>query len=203
MEKFEFNKIIDFGKIIEVSDNLVILKTDDMGYSLDIGHYEGKIYIKKEEYNDFSDLKVGEECVIFHYSDRDGMNIIHGVMNKNKHDNAVRDSQRLPKGWIHEPYYTIEETHGIIRNIDFDNRGWRVIKILFDLEHYITVREKEDCIRTLNFNLGENVVIIKKVIFLPNGKRKEEKQLWNKKAYLAYIEDYNERKKEEEYQNSL
>ena len=201
MKTLKFDKIVDFGKIVKLIENMVIVRIDVMSSSLGGRHFDGIKQLSKGEYNDFSDLKNGEECAIFQYLDFLGLSTIHGITNKNKYDNAIRESQQLPKGWKHEPYYTVEETHGFIRSIEHSNDDYIVIKILIDVEHSITISTKDYELYSLNFDLGENVVIIKKTIFLPNGEQKEEKQVWNKKTYLAYIESNNERKKKEEDQN--
>ena len=204
MKTLKFDKDVIFGNIIEVYNNLVLAELDDRTFAFDDEPVRLKRHIDKEEYDNFSDLKVGEECAVFYYSGFLWKTYapITGIMSKNKYDNAIRDSQRLPKGWIHEPYYTVEETHGFIRSIERNKKGFLKIKILIDVEHSITISEEDYDISNITGDLGENVVIIEKTVILPNGKQKSYKpELWNKEKYLTYVENWNERKKKEEDQN--
>ena len=108
---------IKYGKITKKSNDRI----EVFNYSKD-GPYDFtnfSIFKGNIQDSDFDSLKEGQEIAILYYT----YNNVHnngelfscmGICDKNQYDNPIRDSQKLPKGWIHEPYYTISIRRGTL-----------------------------------------------------------------------------------------
>ena len=102
---------IKFGRIVKILNNYIIINFE--------GDVNNTTIDSNEVYPTLPNLKEGQEIVLFEYCidtlhepfDR---NIhIFGISDKREYDNSVRDSQKLPKGWKHEPYYIISDKRGV------------------------------------------------------------------------------------------
>ena len=113
-------KHTQYGEITGIGDGYIYTSFDD---DIIIGSTHA---ITKDEYIDFSSLKVGQKIMAtcYMYSFGSGLgygrSAVLGIWDKNEYENPIRDSQMLPKGWKHEPYYTVSIRRGTLK-YDF---GW-------------------------------------------------------------------------------
>ena len=110
-------KYVCHGRITNIQDTKIEIYIYGI-YGFNDGHsYFRDIDIDPNKYN----LKEGQEVIFLDYGVRfecidyltsNPLISIIGICDKKTYENAVRDSQKLPKGWLHEPYYTIDVNRG-------------------------------------------------------------------------------------------
>ena len=117
-------------------------------------------------WDDFSDLYTGEEIYILEYID--SPRLIYGFVDRKKYENPIRESQKLPKGWIREPYMGFITIQG---KLEFDdttfedeihicsNDGKKYTLAMYDFNNF------ED----FKFVNGDEVVITSNGIIYPDG----------------------------------
>ena len=134
-----------------------------------------------------SNLYVGEEIAVIHHvwhTPFDSQFVIEGIIDKNRYDNTVRDSQKIPKGWICEPKVEYVEDFGIMANdttkesafgsLQFGFRPNNDPKKLYSVGDYCLIG---------NFTNGEEAVAQTYYITKPNGETTTVKQIISKKKY--------------------
>ena len=104
-------KYTQYGRITKIDDEYI-----HAGMVDEI--MDGHMYMfKKDEYIDSSNLYEGQEIVESCYvckTDAFSDSVI-GICGKKEYENPIRDSQMLPKGWKHEPYYTVSVKRGTLK----------------------------------------------------------------------------------------
>ena len=186
MIKFGFEHTIKYKKILEIKEKEIDL-SDENGINS---------FITKECVYD-SNLYEGEEVVVLSYkwSTPEGYISfdLDGIMNKSRYDNAVRDSQKLPKGWIREPSFEVSEDIGTIKAFT-DSIGAR--EKLFQSYNNPNVKYSFEEVLGLNKMVdGEDIVILTYTLNYPNGQTKSMKEAFTLPYYERICTDPYKRNK--------
>ena len=183
-EKFEFT--IEYGKITNKSMFYSLKEADVKYYDPDKMMFCDK-HIPGTHYNDFSDLNIDDDVVILTYTytwPDTRKTIIYGLIDRKKYENPIRESQKLPKGWIHEPRFKVDEQYGTITKVDDFGIYFKIDGE--DTEKYTTMR---DCNLFADRKVGNNIVYATFTIDDPGGVKCHRIVVHN-------IEKYNEFRKE-------
>ena len=142
-------------------------------------------WITPRPYDDVSDFYVGEEIVILEYNCPSPIEIksLYGIVDRKKYDSAVRDSQKLPKGWKHEPYIGFCIIQGELSFFEDDYMTYAYVQ---------PEGEKEYCFEEFEgFNIagGDDVVVTGYGITFPDGRKKlYDVTIYNKDEYYNKYE---------------
>ena len=107
-------KDIIFGQILKINKNYIEVTTAgtcipyaiSKNYIFDEGLYEGEyVYILKYTIE-------MDECRPI---------TVEGIVDMKKYENPIRESQKMPKGWLNEPNVVLVEDYGTIEVITSDN----------------------------------------------------------------------------------
>ena len=168
MEKNSVKKYVAHCTIKSIAnDGLVLLHSD--GVTTEV--------VSKNNCDDFSDLYIGQEvvCLLYRFS---YATVIKGVIDKVKYENAVRDSQKLPKGWICEPKQFTITIHGIV---NYKKNGDKI-------DTWIKEDSSDKLYHFDNFySFGvydfSRVVALITVTTYPNGHTETSAKIWNEYKY--------------------
>ena len=203
MRKYSFKKEVYTGTIIDM-DEFGIVRA-----SIDNDPYNNMLAFKMNEYNDFHDLVVGKKFAIYWYGFGDNFSFENrafwGLMNLNKFNNLIRDSQMIPEGWIIEPYYILEETYGTIKDVSYDENMYEKITIVPNGDYSpspITINMGECLNRCSSHAIGAPVVFVNTKVVTPYGKEKYVgSTLYSPKIYNNYIDSCEKVEQETKKEN--
>ena len=186
MKKIYCKETVYSGQVISSNkENITILLTKDRTNDTDMNE---RMYISKCKYNKSIDFKKGDKCVVLKYlfdiDTYDDFEIAcFGVIDMTKYDTAVRDSQKLPDGWIHTPYLKEIEEYGSFVEIND-----KIISYLPD--------NKDEGIKTINTALckdisthikGNRFVILTSTFVYPNDEQTiNTSVILDEDEYLVY-----------------
>ena len=144
------------------------------------------------DFDDFSDLYEGEEVAILTYK-CDFYNTtvtIIGVVDKKQYDGAIRDSQKLPKGWLHEPYIGFATIQGKLELEDTNGYFPEAHVWTNDLDEYVfDIFDGLKVDNSLNADNGDDVVVTGYGIVYPNNKpHLEDIAIYKKDEYYSKYE---------------
>ena len=202
MEKISYKHEIIHGRILEIEHHSIDSAngTDEFD----------EITIVDLDQNTFDkittnepNLYVGEKIIVMHYAwaTIKKLVIIDGIIDKNRYDNAVRDSQKMPNGWICEPKVELVEDFGTVefddtdiwetnrwKNIEYYIRPYNDPKNLYPLTNYYQLEPLKK---------GGDIVAQTLYITHPDGEITTEQQVMSRKTYDEYInndEDLNKKR---------
>ena len=110
-EYINLYKYTQYGRITKIDEKYIHVGIKD---GIINGHMSA---FEKDEYIDSSNLYEGQEIVESCYVCKTNTcsDSVIGICDKNEYENPIRDSQKLPKGWKHEPYYTVSVKRGTLK----------------------------------------------------------------------------------------
>ena len=136
--------------------------------------------------DDYSDLYEGEEVIVLSYTytwSNDSTKEIKGIVAKSRYDNAVRDSQGLPKGWLHEPIFKEKEIHGVVLD-----RTENTITYMPDLENKPRTINTSDYSRLPYISIDDDIVDYEHICILPDNRIISKKQLYHEKVFNKTVQ---------------
>ena len=176
MDKINFVYFETFGTISNINKYEITVEDDT----------QDKTYAVEANNNYDPNLYIGESIVVTTYrwdTPFDFIVAINGIIDRKAYDNAIRTSQRIPKGWICKPKVELIETFGTIECTDGDD-SYRPIdcsKMFFnDSKELLPLGDYHSF--ELYTNHEEAVAQIYTITY-PNGNIEEYKRLLPKKKY--------------------
>ena len=188
---------VRYGKITEIKDNIITIKN----YNYENSMYAFPYFEIREEglyASNFSGLRVGQEVVLsgYNYNNLKNDQLINymGICDKDRFEHAVRSSQMLPKGWLHEPYYTVDVRRGTML-YQVDDSGDHLARPYMrpdDMPNTQYLINDKGTFINGNILTGDRIVELIFTIILPDDKIEVQKVIYDEKIYDSRVNKNSE-----------
>ena len=178
MDNERLKREIIYGKVVYFFGGVAVINDSKTGNMISFDDYT--------LVGDYPGLYEGEEVVALSYTYtwiNGCKKTLAGIIDKKLYDNAIRDSQKMPKGWLHEPIFEEKITHGVVLA-----RTEKTITYIPDSENEPKTINDYDCFFHSNFrkiNVGDEIVEYEYTHIFPDGTRHNPtKDLYRKDEFL-------------------